>query len=310
MKALTVTVVALLTAFASASARADDAPVDAARQVFEKNQNAVVWVTAVMRMRAGGALGGMFGRQEQKVEGVGTVIHESGLTVMSYTQLDPTAMLNAAMAGAGGGGLGDEKIEFKSELSGVKIRLADGTEVPARLVLKDDDLDPAFVMPADTARQLPHLNFDARAGAPMVKALDPIVSLWRLPQSLDRQPAVAIGRVAAVVNKPRTFYVVSGIEAMGAPAFLPDGRPLGISVMRKQGMGSMSRGMFSMASASALSPVIVPAGDVMEVALQALAKKDEPPAAASDPAPAAEGADKPADLPPPAAKKPKAAPKN
>src|SRR3954469_12499444 len=103
MKALTLTIVALLAASASASARAEDPPVDAARQVFEKNQNSVVWVTAVMKMRAGGALGGMFGRQEQKVEGVGTVIHESGLTVLSYTTLDPTAMLNAAMSGAGGG---------------------------------------------------------------------------------------------------------------------------------------------------------------------------------------------------------------
>jgi hypothetical protein len=296
--------VAILVA-ACATARADDEPVDAARQVFEKNQNAVVWVTAVMKMRAGGALGGMFGRQEQKVEGVGTVIHESGLTVMSYTQLDPTAMLNAAMAGAGGGGVGDEKIEFRSELSGVKIRLADGTEIPAKLVLKDDDLDLAFVLPTEKGKKLPYLSFAAQGDAkdaPKVKALDPVVSIWRLPQSLDRQPAVAIGRVAAVVNKPRTFYVVSGIESMGSPAFLGDGTPLGVTVMRKAGMEAASRGMFSMSAGSALSPVIVPAADVMEVAQQALAKKDEP--AAADPAPASDGADKPADPPPPAAKKP------
>src|SRR5439155_22836762 len=126
-------------------ARAEEPAVESARQVFEKHQNSVVWVSAVMKMRAGGALGGMFGRQEQKVDAVGTVIHESGLTVLSYTQLDPTAMLNAAMASAGAGaGVGDEKIEFKSELSGVKIRLADGAEIPARPVLKDENLDLAF----------------------------------------------------------------------------------------------------------------------------------------------------------------------
>src|SRR5215213_7146637 len=117
------------------SIRADDAPVAAAREVFEKHQKSVVWVSAVMKMRAGGALGGMFGRQEQKVEAVGTVIDESGLTVLSYTMLDPSAMFNAAMQNVNVGG-GENKVEFKTELSGVKIRLADGTEVPAKLILR------------------------------------------------------------------------------------------------------------------------------------------------------------------------------
>ena len=263
---------------AAPAARAEDRTADAARQVFEKHQNAVVWVTAVMKMRAGGALGGMFGRQEQKVEAVGTVIHESGLTVLSYTMLDPTAMLNAAMAGAGGG-LGEEKIEFKSDLSGVKIRLGDGTEVPARLVLKDDDLDLAFVLPTDKSKKLPFLKLDAKADAPKVKTLDEVVSLWRLGQALDRQPAVATGRVAAVVNKPRTFYVCGGIEqGIGGPAFLADGTPLGVMVFRKQGADASMRGLFSMSSGNGMSTVVVPAADVLEVAQQALSKKEEAPA--------------------------------
>ena len=268
------------------AARADDRAADAARQVFDKHQKAVVWVTAVMKMRAGGALGGMFGRQEQKVEAVGTVIDESGLTVLSYTVLDPTAILNAAMAGAGGGGgLGEEKIEFKSELSGVKIRLADGTEVAAKLVLKDDDLDLAFVMPTEKGKKLPYLDLRAKSDAPKVKALDEVISVWRLGQALDRQPAVGIGRVAAVVNKPRTFYVCSGIEGgIGAPAFAGDGTPLGVMVFRRQGMESSMRGMFSMSAANAMSTVVVPAADVMEVAQQALSKTDEAPAP-QEPAP-------------------------
>ena len=270
---------ALAVALAIAPAtRADDAPV-AAREVFENHQKAVVWVSAVMKMRAGGALGGMFGRQEQKVEAVGTVIHESGLTVLSYTLLDPTAMLNAAMASAGaGGGLGEEKIEFKSDLSGVKIRLGDGTEVAARLVLKDDDLDLAFVLPTEKDKKLPYLNLVAKADGPKVKALDEVISVWRLGQALDRQPAVATGRVAAVVNKPRTFYVCSGIEAgVGAPAFLGDGRPLGIMVFRKQGMDTNTRGLFSIGAGSSTSTVVIPAADVMEVAQQALSTKEEAP---------------------------------
>jgi hypothetical protein len=264
---------------ACAPALADEPAVDTARQVFDKHQGTVVWVSAVMKMRAGGGLGAMFGRQEQKVEAVGTVIHESGLTVLSYTQLDPTGMLNAMMAGAGGGIGGDEKIEFKSELSGVKIRLADGTEVPAKLVLKDDDLDLAFVLPTEKGKKLPFLKLEAKGTAPKVKALDPIIGVWRLGQALDRQAAVGVGRVAAVVTKPRTFYVCSGVESLGAPAFLADGTPLGIMVFRKQSAEVNMRSMLSMGNGGGMAAVVVPAADVMEVAQQALAKKDDPAAA-------------------------------
>ena len=267
----------LVLAVCSPAARGEEASVASARQVFEKHQNAVVWVTAVMKMRAGGAFGGMFGRQEQKMEAVGTVIHESGLTVLSYTMLDPTAMLNAAMAGAGvGGGLGEEKIEFKSDLSGVKIRLGDGTEVAAKLVLKDDDLDLAFVMPTEKGKKLSFLGLGPKPDAPKVKALDEVISLWRLGQALDRQPAVATGRVSAVVAKPRTFYVCSGVaEGIGGPAFLADGTPLGIQVFRRQSLDTSMRGLFSMSGGSGMAAVVVPAADVMEVAEQALSKKDE-----------------------------------
>ena len=267
-------------------ARAEEAPVDAAREVFEQNQGAVVWVSAVMKMRAGGALGGMFGRQEQKVEAVGTVIHESGLTVLSYTNLDPSSLYNSMQ----GGGVGAEKIEFKTELSGVRIRLADGTEVPAKLVLKDEDLDLAFILPTDGGKKkLPFLKLDAAGDAPAVKALDPLIVIWRLGQALDRQPAVGIVRVAAVVNKPRTFYACSGLEALGTPAFTADKRPLGVVVMRKQAMDGGMSAMFS-GGAGGLAPVVVPVADIMEVAEQALAKKDEPAPEPEKEEPAAEEA--------------------
>jgi hypothetical protein len=271
---------------------ADEAQTDAARQVFDKHQGSVVWVSAIMKMRAGGRFAAMFDRQEQKVDAVGTVIHESGLTVLSYSMLDPTAMLNAMMASAGGM-VGEEKIEFKSELSGVKIRLADGTELPAKLILKDDDLDLAFVMPTEKGKKIPHLDLGARAtsDAQKVKALDPVINIWRLGQSLDRQAAVGVGRVAAVVNKPRTFYVCSGVESVGTPTFLADGTPLGILVFRKQGAEMSLRSMMSSGN-DRMPTVVVPAADVLEVAQQALTKKDEPAAAPADQAPADKAEDK------------------
>ena len=275
--------IAVVAVFSSV-APAEEEPVAAAREVFAREQKSVVWVSAVMKMRAGGGLGAMMGRQEQKVESVGTVIDESGLTVLSYSVLDPSALLNAAMQNAGGGvAEGENKIEFKTELSGVKIRMADGTEVPAKLVLRDDDLDLAFVMPTQPGKKFPHLNLTAAGNAPEVKPLDLLIVLWRLGQSLDRQPAVAISRVSAVVSKPRTFYLCSGVESLGTPAFTADGKPLGIVVMRKQGLDAGSGNFMSMMSSGGISPIIVPAADVAEVAQQALAKKDTPPAADAPP---------------------------
>jgi hypothetical protein len=156
--------------------------------------------------------------------------------------------------------------------------MADGTEVPAKLVLRDDDLDLAFVLPTQPGKKFPHLNL-AGGGNAEVKPLDPLFVIWRLGQSLDRQPAVAITRVSAVVNKPRTFYLCSGVESLGTPAFTADGKPLGIVVMRKQGLDAGSGNFMSMMSSGGISPIIVPAADVAEVAQQALAKKDAPPAA-------------------------------
>jgi hypothetical protein len=265
-------------------ASAEDVTADAAREVFKKHQNAVVWVSAVIKTRGGGALAAIMGQQEQKVEAVGTIIHESGLVVCSHTNIDPTGYMNQMVGDMKIDGV-DGKMEFKSELSGMKIRLADGTELPAKLVLTDEDLDLAFILPTDTKKkQVPFVNLqggDAGAGAAKETAvMDPLVVLGRLDQTLDRQPAVYPARVNAVVKKPRTFYVCSDLQALGVPAFAADGRPLGIAVMRKQNLGRGAAGMLgSMTSSGGMAVVIIPGQDVMEVAEQALTKKDETKAA-------------------------------
>jgi hypothetical protein len=275
---------------------ADDAQADAAREVFKKHQDAVVWVSAVIKMRGGGPMAAM-GQQEQKVDAVGTIIHESGLTVVSHSNIDPTSLMNSMFAERGGSGQ-EGKIEFKSELSGVRIRLADGSEIPAKLVMTDEDLDLAFILPTANGakgKKLPFVKLTAEAAeAPRELAvMDPVTVLGRLDQTLDRQPAVFPTRVNAVVKKPRTFYVCNDLQVLGTPAFDATGRAVGIAVMRKQNLGRGLGSMLSSATSGGVAVVIIPGQDVMEVADQAMAKKDD---AEEEPAP-----------PPPA--KPKAAPK-
>ena len=256
------------------AARADDAPADAARAVFKKHQDAVVWVSAVIKTRGGGPLAAAMGQQEQKVEALGTVIHESGLTVVSHTNIDPTALMNSLYGEIKIPGQ-EGKIEFKSELSAVRLRLADGTEIPAKLVMTDEDLDLAFILPTDKKKKLPFVDLAAarQSAGKELAVMDPLTVLGRLDQTLDRQPAVYPTRVNAVVKKPRTFYVCSDLQALGTPAFAADGRPVGIAVMRKHNAGRGAGGIMGTTSSGSMAVVIIPGQDVMEVAQQALAKK-------------------------------------
>jgi len=258
--------------------------VRAARQVLEKHQAAVVWVSAVVKIRVQGMGVGLAPAQEQKLENVGTVIDPSGLTVVSYTGMDPMAMLRGMSVQAEGEQV---KLDFKTEISDVKIRTADGREVPAKLVLRDEELDLAFVMPqqggpAAGIEKWPHV---ALQQAPEVAALDRTISLGRLGKDLNRQATVSLGRVQAVVTKPRKFIVpeLTALVSTGGPVFSADGRVLGIVVIRK-GHVAAAGAMMSMADVP--SPVIVPAEDIGKVAAQALPKKGqaEPPPAATQPA--------------------------
>src|SRR4029453_10012739 len=113
------------------------------REIVKKWQNAIVTVRVVLKMRV--SVGGReMQSMDESVETVGTVIDPNGLTVLSLGALTPGAMRNKMM---GGGGGSQERMEFGSEPSDVKLRLPDGKELPARIVLRDEDLDLAFLRP-------------------------------------------------------------------------------------------------------------------------------------------------------------------
>src|SRR5688500_11377104 len=135
----TATLLALVAASGPVQAQGDRA---AGREIVKKWQSAIVNVRVVLKMRV--SVGGReMQSMDESVETVGTVIDPSGLTVLSLGALNPGAMMNKMI----GGGSGQERMEFGSEPSDVKLRLADGKELPARIVLRDEDLDLAFLRP-------------------------------------------------------------------------------------------------------------------------------------------------------------------
>lgn len=247
------------------SAWAQEKAVQAARKLLAEKQEALVRVSAVVKTEGMG-MGIQLGHgDEQKSEAMGTVVDKCGLTVVSYSSLDPMSAMSGAIKIRMGGGEGQE-LKIKTELSEVKVRLADGTELPATLVLKDADLDLAFVLPKKpegAAKSAQFASVDLGNAAASAAVLDDIVTLGRLGQSLDYQASAGVGQISAVVKKPRPLFVVGANP--GGPVFTAEGKLLGISILRMGGRG----GMLQMLD-SAL--VTVPAKDVQELAQQALAK--------------------------------------
>lgn len=246
---------ALLTAVVPAGRAADEGD---ALKVLETHADNVVGVSAVLKIQMSGM--GASRAQEQKIEGLGTVIDPSGLTVVSYSAIDPTSMMRNLQVMVGGQ---RQKLDAKTDFSDVKIRLADGTERPAKLVLKDPELDLAFIQPEAVEGADPYSYVDLKQ-AGKASLMDTVVSLGRLGKNLDRSSTIELHRIGAEVQKPRKFYVVSNAPGLGLPVFLLDGKVLGICLLRSQDASSgASLGQGGM-------QVILPAEDVLEIAAQAL----------------------------------------
>ncbi len=278
---LRMTIVSLCLAVA---VRADDIA-QAGRKALKAHEDAVLTLKLVLDQSMS-----MGGRQSQKREAksevTGTVIGKSGLIVVALSATDPTA----AMAAMLGGEEAEGRVKFETSISDIRIVLPSGREVPGKVVLRDKDLDLAFVMPAENGKEKWN-PVDLSAGA-RPELLDEVIVLNRLGQVAGRSASVSIGRITTLVEKPRTYYVMDHDMAslgLGSPVFGANGKLIGILAIRTAiSQSSMSmNAMFSGASSMGLLPVIVPADQVKEVADQAPEKASETvskPATDEDPA--------------------------
>jgi S1-C subfamily serine protease len=153
------------------------------------------------------------------------------------------------------------------ETTDVKLVLRDGREIPARFVLRDADLDLAFLVPNEKGLNLPHVALEK---APLPAPLDDLIFLFSYGRSLNREVAVATAPVRAVVKRPRTFLasdMMTSLQALGCPVFDSAGHAVGIVVMRRSPIppsgGGGLRDFLDM-----LNPVILTTADVAEVAEQ------------------------------------------
>jgi S1-C subfamily serine protease len=244
------------------SAQADDVA-EAGRAILSAHKDAVVTVKFVTKIRF--SMSGSDSQEdESKSEATGTVIAPSGLTVLSLFKIDPTS-LAAMMRGMDES---DGEFSMESEVTDAKIVMTDGTEIPAEVVLRDKDLDLAFLRPIEKPEN-PFPFIDLKAGTSL-DILDRLITVNRLGKAAGRAHSLTMDRVEAVVKKPRTFYVPMGMgmtrASLGIPVFAMDGKVVGITVLRairsKGGMGMFGGGDNTLM-------IVLPTDDVLEVAEQA-----------------------------------------
>src|SRR6266850_391599 len=118
-------------------AQADEVA-EKAREVFKRQQKAVVTVQIVLKATYTSS-GRTSPASETKREITGTVVDPSGLTVLSLSECDPAETYQMMM--------NDSGTRMETEVTDVKVLQDDGTEIPAEIVLRDRDLDLAFLRP-------------------------------------------------------------------------------------------------------------------------------------------------------------------
>jgi hypothetical protein len=235
----------------------------AARGALARHADAVITVRLTVKNRVV-FQGRERNNSDSTLEIAGTVLTPAGLTVVSDFTSNPSGLF----AGPGDG----PRVE--TETTDVKLLLRDGRELPARFVLRDRDLDLAFLLPREEGLSLPHLSLEK---GPVPEPLDEVFFLYPMGRSLNREVAVALARVRAVVRKPRTFVVSDFLEAfqsLGCPAFDAGGRAMGLVVLRRA-PGAPAGQSSPRDFLDFFSPVVLTAADVQEVAAQAVAPRGD-----------------------------------
>ena len=198
--------------------------------------------------------------RENRVDVNGTVIAPSGLTVTILSLVDPRGAMEAMRAAQGMGG---QKIEIgETEFKDVKLRLANNTEVPSVIVLKDPDLNLVFIAPLADAtakpRTFPCISLDKAAAA---EVLGNYYYVTRAHKSLQRVPIVRETTVVGIVEKPRRMFLMSD-QALGVPVLDPAGLVLGIATQYLE-------------NGRPTNLVVLSAADISELGAQAAAVKPE-----------------------------------
>ena len=201
--------------------------------------------------------------QEERIECVATFVNAEGF----------------AVCGSSG-----RAVNRKYQEQRLNFVLNDGSEVPARIVVQDDDLALTVLMPAPAdGAAMPKLPFMPLQANVRAGLFDDVLTISRLDQRQHFTPTADTGKITGLVTQPRPFYLIDGNiggrNALGAPTFLADGRLLGLLAMTPQKRQQRPRAAGALQSELNVQQElvrVVPAAavaDLVEQARKAAAKK-------------------------------------
>jgi hypothetical protein len=229
-----------------------DETAESGRRIVAKNEQAVLKVQLVIRFKLL-VNGSEMRNNETKIEATGLRLHSSGLTLISLNMTDPGRLAAQRLRANQSGG----KMNLESELTDVKMILPDGTELPARVVLRDRDLDLAFVQPTTKpATALPAINVH-RIGTPDL--FDEIFVLNRLGKTAGRAASITVDRIQAIMHKPRLLFIPHLSRDLGAAVFTADEKWIGTVLLRTVQSRDINAGAMV---------VVLPADDILDIARQ------------------------------------------
>ena len=215
------------------------------KDLLTNQSNCVTWLSLTMKIDVS-AGGRSLPSQEQKLEALGTVIAKDGLTVLSLTSIDPKSKIMSRLR--------TSSASVQVNYTEVLILKPDGTEIPAKVLLKDEDLDLAFVLPLDSKSSSFPVFCSISDKSNTLDVLDEVVTMSKLGKNLYRQSTLRKGWVNALISKPRKYLVIEN-SSPGNPVFDREGDWLGVAVYK------MERGQPS-------SLVTLPAEDILEISQQ------------------------------------------
>lgn len=269
MKSLLRVLLVFTAGIVTASAAPEASPSVVAHRLVQQYSKAIVRVNLVLRI-SGSVAGQAMPPREIKNEVLATVISPDGLTVVSLAALDVSEQLDGMRINTP---KGPAKIEVSgAEFKAVKIVLPDGGEREARVVLKDTDLDLAFIRPID-AGDVQYAFVDLTKEAKPDLLLTGYV-LSRTARGLQGAPQVRRSDIVSLVQKPRV-RIQPEIGVPSCPMFDEHGNVYGLCVRL-------------MVNGKPSGIIVLPASEVAESARQAAAAKMPDPSQAAADAPAVE----------------------
>jgi hypothetical protein len=229
------------------------------RRMAEQKGDAIVTVQVVISMTFQGS-----NERERRQELNGTVLSEDGLTLAPLSELDPSETMRRLAGPAAG------DFQFESRIKDLRlVHPITKKELDATVVLRDPDLDLAFIRPTEKPEK-PFVAIDPADGA-QPQLLEQVFVLARMGKVANRAVGVMTGEIQAIVEKPRKFFIPSSELAsagMGVPTFSAEGRFIGIVLMRTMAGAPQDTG-------ERMIGIILPAEQVARIAEQATPPETE-----------------------------------